>query len=292
MNQPQQPGPQHMPAMRRSYLFVPGNRPERIAKALAAGPDAVIVDLEDAVPPDEKCAARAAALAALAALPAAGPPVLLRINTVRSRLGLADLLAAVALMERAPHALAGLMLPKAMPEDIALTGDVMDEAGIAGEIGALIETAAGLEEAARAARASPRLSFLMFGGADLALDLGVQLQWDPLVNARARLVQACGAARKPAVDMPWVRLDDFAGESAEMARSFALGFTARAAIHPRQIPAIHAALMPTPDEIAQARRVIDAFTAASERACLLDGRLVERPLVEGCRRILARARPV
>ena len=159
------------PELRRSYLFVPDNRPERIAKALAAGADAVIVDLEDAVPPAEKVAARSAALATL---PDGLPPTLLRINGLRSRTGLADLLAAIGLMASEPGRLAGIVPPKALPDDVAPASDVMDEAGIPGEIGALIETAAGLEEAARTGRASGRLSFLMFGGADL--DLGVRLE--------------------------------------------------------------------------------------------------------------------
>jgi len=84
-------------------------------------------------------------------------------------------------------------------------------------------------------------------------------------------------------------LDNPEGEAAELARSFALGFTARAAIHPKQIAAIHAAMRPLPAEVEQARRVIAAFADGAGRACLLDGRLVERPLVEASRRVLARA---
>ncbi|OAB55492.1 hypothetical protein AY600_16105, partial [Phormidium willei BDU 130791] len=230
------------PAPRRSYLYVPGNRPERFPKAQNAGADAIILDLEDAVPLAEKAAARAAACGFLASDSAArGPDIFVRINPPQSRVGLADLLALTDLERPAPTAWRGLLLPKVeTPETLHLVDALLTEAGLPLEVAALLETAAGIERAGEIAAAGPRLSALMFGGADLAADLGVALAWDPLVFARARLVQAAAMHGKAAVEMPWVALDDAAGYRDDLTRSFALGFTARAAIHPRQIAAIHA----------------------------------------------------
>lgn len=276
------------PRHRRSYLFVPANRPERLPKALAAGADAVILDLEDAVPPQDKEAARGI----LGRLPDAapgGPALLVRVNALRSATGLADLLAAVAAL-RSAAPLAGFVLPKAEPRDVRLCADVLDDAGLPGEIGALIESCAGLDAARDTARAAPgRLSFLMFGGADLSAELGVSLAWEPLLHARSQIVQAAAGAGLAAVDVPWIALDDPAGEAADNARGAALGFTARAAIHPRQIAGIHSALAPAEAELSGARRLLAAYDEAAGRACLLDGRLVERPTAERARRLLARA---
>lgn len=217
------------------------------------------------------------------------PEIFVRINPIRSRAGLADLL---ALTDPAvPTAWDGLLLTKVdHPGDVRQVAEVLDSCGRAGCLGALIETIEGVENAHAIACASPRLAFLMFGGADLSAELGVALAWEPLVPARARVVAAARGRGLDAVEMPWVTLDDEAGYRADLARSFALGFTARAAIHPKQIAAIHEALTPSPEAIAHARRVLAAHAAAGGGACLLDGRLVERPLVLACQRTLALAR--
>lgn len=275
-------------AARRSYLFVPGDRPERFEKAASAGADAVIVDLEDAVAPQGKAKARAAALEWIAGRSPEGSAVFLRLNGLRTSAGITDL---AAVMEAAPAmpGLAGLLLPKARAADVAVVSDLLDQAAVACELGALVETVEGIEEAFALARTSARVSFLMFGGADLAAELGVEIAWDPLLASRARLVAAAAAAGRACLDMPWVALADLDGEAAEMRKSFALGFTARAAIHPAQPPRINAMLTPQPAELDQARRVMAAFAASGGSACLLDGRLIERPTIERSRRALARA---
>ncbi len=276
-------------AGRRSYLFVPGNRPERFVKAICSGADVVIIDLEDAVPPHEKDAARDHVITHLRNAERGRVPTFVRINSPRTIVGLVDL-AALMTEARRSAAPGGILVPKATAADIALVGDLVADAGVAIELGALVETCAGIEDAFSIAKASPWLSFLMFGGADLAAELGVELAWEPLFAARAKLVQAAASAGRFAIDMPWVALDDEEGELAEMKRSFALGFSGRAAIHPRQVGRIHALLNPDPAAVAQARRVLAAYEAAGGAACLLDGRLVERPTIEHSRRVLARAR--
>ncbi|HYG91280.1 MAG TPA: CoA ester lyase [Azospirillum sp.] len=284
------PIPQHTAPdgrIRRSYLFVPGARPDRFAKALAAGADAVIIDLEDAVAPADKEAARAAVCAFLQERPAGDAEVFVRTNSLRSRIGLLDLL---ALTDGGAPGWTGILLPKVDgAADVRLAADLLDERGLPGVLGALIESADGLENVMAIAAAS-RLAFLMFGGADLSAELRVPLAWEPLVHARARVVHAAARYGLDALDMPWIALDDEAGYANELARSVALGFTARAAIHPKQIAAIHAALAPPADAVARAERVLAAFAAAGGGVCTLDGKLVERPVVLACQRVLALAR--
>lgn len=276
--------------LRRSYLFVPGSRPDRFTKAMEAGSDAVIIDLEDAVAPGDKDRARGAVRDFLRQRPSGGPELFVRVNAVRSRTGLADLL---ALTEGTDGlGCAGFLLPKAdAASDLRLAAGLLDEQGLPGELGALIESAEGLENVMEiAAGSGPRLSFLMFGGADLSAELRVNLAWEPLVHARARIVHAAARFALDAVDMPWIFLDDEEGYRQELARSVALGFTARAAIHPKQVAAIHESLMPPAEAVARAERVLAAFEAAGGGVCTLDGKLVEKPVVLTCRRILAIAR--
>lgn len=289
-NNPQSPVPAPAPApAHRSYLFVPGARPDRFAKALAAGADAVIIDLEDAVAPADKDGARAAVCAFLRERPTeSGPAVFVRTNSLRSRTGLLDIL---ALTDGGAPGWAGILLPKVDgAEDVRLAAGLLDEQGLPGTLGALIESAAGLENVMAIAAASPRLSFLMFGGADLSGELRVPLEWEPLLFARSRVVHAASRFGLDALDMPWIALDDEEGYRRELARSVLHGFTARSAIHPKQIAAIHDAYTPSPEAVVQAGRVLAAFEAAGGGVCTLDGKLVERPLVQGSHRILALAR--
>ncbi len=276
----------------RSWLFVPGNRPERLPKALASGADAVIIDLEDAVAPDAKDTAREVVVDHIMQGTAqAVIPTFVRINALRSATGLRDLLAICDAAGRAAHqVIAGIMVPKvSCAEDITLVGDILNEAELPLGIGALIESVAGIEQAARIARASHRMRFVMFGGADMALDLRVRMEWDALLSARSDVLRAAAGAGIDAVDMPWIDLGDRDGYTRELQRSFGLGFTSRAAIHPMQIEAIHAALKPSDATVAQAHEVVRASQAARGGVATLNGKLIEKPLVANAERILGLA---
>jgi citrate lyase beta subunit len=133
------------------------------------------------------------------------------------------------------------------------------------------------------------MKFVMFGGADMALDLRVRMEWDSLLSARADVLRAAAGAGIDAVDMPWIDLSDQDGYLHELQRSFGLGFTARAAIHPTQIAAIHAALTPSDAAVAQARDVVRASQAAKGGVATLNGKLIEKPLVADAERILGLA---
>ena len=269
-------------ALPRSYLFVPGNRPERFAKALASGADAVVLDLEDAVAPEAKAAARAAigAWAASAAL-ADRLRTLVRINEAASPLFADDLrMLATAGLQTA-------MLPKAEAQDqvraviAALPG---------AQVLALIETAAGLQAVDAVAR-SPGVVRLAFGTLDFALDLDLDIGEHPdgLADGASRIALASRLAGLPApVAGVTPQIDDEARLLADLAWARRFGFGAKLCIHPKQVAPLHTALAPSPQALDWARRVL-AADAAQPGAARLDGRLVDRPVVLQALRTLARA---
>ena len=281
----------------RSILFVPGDRPDRCDKAMVAGADAVCVDLEDAVGPAAKAGARdsvAAFLAkwqesaATAADPgrARRPPVIVRVNDPDSEEGERD----VASLTGGPRPDA-FMIPKVTSADGIVTAQQLLGEDIA--LFPIIETAAGLENAVQIGAASPAVAALMFGGFDLSAELGAKPEWEPLLYARSRVVHAAALSRLDTIDMPSRDFRDVTRLHAEAEKARRLGFTGKVAIHPAQIPVIHEVFTPSAEEVEQARRILEADRAAGGGAVSLDGRMVDRPVVEAARRVLARkgARP-
>lgn len=262
----------------RSLLFVPGTRPDRFGKALDAGADAVCIDLEDAVPPADKGEARAAALAFLTEPRTAR--VGLRINGVRTLEGLKDLVALVESQARPDF----LMIPKvAAPEDLT-AGELLP--GL--PLWPVIESAEGLRRAYEIC-AAPSVAGALFGGADLSADLGSTMDWDALLLGRSTLIAACARSGLASLDVPHLNLSDPDDLTASTLRAKALGFTGRSCIHPAQVAAVNAAYTPSPAEIERARRVVEAFDAAGGAAALLDGKLIELPVIRAARRVLDRA---
>ena len=266
----------------RTYLFVPGNRPERFAKALASGADAVVLDLEDAVIDEAKASARdAIANWAVTAPAAERNRVVVRINDAASRHFADDL----RLLREA--GLLALMLAKAeQPEQLLAV-----QAGLPGaRVLALVESARGVAQA-DALALSVGVSRLVFGTLDFALDLDLDIaeHSDGLVYAASRLALAsrlAGLAAPVAGVTP--QLDDEARLLADLAWSRRLGCSAKLCIHPRQVAAIHAALAPSAQALDWARRVL-AADAVSPGAAQLDGRMIDRPVVLQARRTLQRA---
>jgi citrate lyase subunit beta / citryl-CoA lyase len=264
----------------RSYLFVPGDRPERFAKAVASGADVVVLDLEDAVLPAAKTLAREA-IGDFLASPAERHALAVRINAEGSAWFDDDL----ALLAR--HAGVALMLPKAeRPQTLATVHARCT--GIA--VLALIESAAGVL-AAEALAAAPGVQRLVFGTLDYALDLGLEgelattLGLDHAASRLALASRAAGIAAPVAGVTP--SIDDTALLLAELARARAHGFGAKLCIHPKQVAAVHAALAPSAEELLWAQRVLQA-AEGSAGAVQLDGRMVDKPIIERARRIVAR----
>ncbi|MFN3470471.1 MAG: HpcH/HpaI aldolase/citrate lyase family protein, partial [Novosphingobium sp.] len=228
-----------------SLIFVPGSRPDRFARAKAAGAGLTVIDLEDAVPAADKDAARGHALARIGG---DGQDWGLRINAVTTAAGIADLhaLATGAIMP------ATILLPMVeSPVEVEIVARVLGERCPA--LVPLVETPSGLRHAHRIA-AAPGVAAMMFGGGDFSGELGVALAWEPLLAARGAFIIACAEAKVPAIDVPFVGLDDPAGLAEECAKARALGFAAKAAIHPSQVAAIEAAFAPSDKDVAEAAR--------------------------------------
>ena len=261
--------------VRRSYLFVPGNRPDRYAKACATRAGAVIVDLEDAVAPAEKPAAREA----LSRWLSAQRPVLVRVNAAGTPWFEDDIRACGG------AGVAGIVLPKAEgPDDIARVG------AIAGTrpVFPLVETARGMWNVLAIAQA-PDVEALLFGSLDYQSDLATGD--DDLTYARSRLVLASRVAGIGApVDGITQSVDDLELLRRDGQRARHLGFAAKLCIHPRQVDVVNRCFAPSPEEIEWARRVVDAFARSSGNAALLDGKMIDRPVLVRAEAILAEAR--
>lgn len=262
----------------RSALFVPADRPERIEKALASAADAVIVDLEDAISPEDKDEARAAVAGGALRSPVRGRTIpLLRINSPLTEAGGADLEAVPASGAR------GVVVPKADPDSVALA----TSCGL--PLIALVETAAGVF-AAKDTASHPAVTLLMLGPVDLAAELGVSESHDgdELLAARGQLVLAAAAAGKAGpIDGPCVALRDEEALKLELGRAKRLGFVGKACIHPAQVSAVNAAFAPDAEEVAWAGRVLSASAAASGSVTVLEGQMVDRPIVMRARQILS-----
>ena len=265
-----------------NFLFVPANRVDRVAKALDSAADLVCMDLEDSVPAAEKDAAREVALDTLAR--ESSPRLALRINGLMTRAGIEDLLA----LARSPTRPDVLFLPMVeTPREVEQAVAILGED--APRIIPLIETVRGLRNADDIG-ATQGVSALMFGGGDLSAELGVALAWEPLLAARSALVMSCATNRIPAIDVPFIHLDDEAGLRAECEAARALGFATKAAIHPRQIAAIVGAMRPGEAEVAEAAEAIAAFEAGGGKAIAFRGRMLEAPVIQRYRRIIASAK--
>ncbi|MFO1074513.1 MAG: CoA ester lyase [Geminicoccaceae bacterium] len=267
----------------RSLLFVPASRPERIAKAEASGADIVTVDLEDSVAPAQKAAARAAALAWLAA-PRAGRALrALRINGTRTEDGLRDLLALLA----APQAPDLLVLPKAeAAADLHQLDALLGTAGKTTRLLALIESAAALARLDAIAGATPRLFGLLLGSADLSADLRAENCWESLLLARSQLVRAAAAAGLEVLDAPCFDLTEPGSVAAEVAAVQRLGFTGKCAIHPRHVATINAAFSPAAAAVEEARLILQEN---AKGVAVVGGRMIDEAIARRARRVLALA---
>ncbi|GAB3562017.1 CoA ester lyase [Amycolatopsis endophytica] len=260
-----------------TWLYVPGDRPERFAKAAASGADVVIADLEDAVAPADKDSARAAVADYLAARPG-GPPVHVRIND--GDRGRADLAALAGL-----PGLSGVRVPKV--ESAAgldtITADLPDHL----RVHTLIESARGIAALDEIA-AHPRVAGIGLGEQDLVSALAITAP-AALDHLRLRAVLAAAAAGLPAPAMSvFANVRDEAGLLAGTRHGRELGMFGRSVIHPRQVPVVREAFAPTGEEVERAREIVRAADATGARGALAlpDGTFVDQPIVDRARRVL------
>ena len=269
---------------RRSLLFVPGLRPDRFEKALGSGADIVCVDIEDAVAMPRKEEARALSLPLFAGGDGGGAERMLRVNPLSTAEGLKDVLA-LKECEAPPPA---LMLAKVgSAEEIALYDALLDGrcAGIRYHV--IVESTDGLANVQAIARASARIDSLLFGAVDMSADLRAQQTWETLLYARSAVVHAAARNGLDLLDVPWLNLADPDGLEREARAAAALGFTGKAAIHPDQIPVVNEVFSPSAEEIERARRIVAAFQESDTGLLMVDGELIELPVLRTMHRTLA-----
>jgi citrate lyase beta subunit len=262
----------------RSLLFAPGSDERKLAKALASAADAVVCDLEDAVRPADKEAARDVVAQALGVAPG-GPARLVRVNAAGTPWFAGDLALAAAL------ALDGLVLPKASPEAVEALG------ADGPPVIAIVETAMGLRTAFEIA-SQPRVAALLLGAVDLGAEVGLETRADgqEILYARSKVaIDSTAAGLRGPFDVVHLDFEDEAGLEEQCRLARALGFRGKASIHPAQLETINRVFAPSDREIEWARTVVDAFEGQDEGVLAVNGTMVDRPVVERARRVLREA---
>lgn len=286
-----------MPPIRRSVLYMPGDSLRKISKAAQMDVDSIVMDLEDSVALNQKEQARRTVSQALQTLDFGRSERLIRLNGLDTPFWQADLEATIN--ARAD----GYALPKIeSAAQVQRVGNFLDQAER--ERGwpqnsirllAIVETALGIMNLKEIAQAGPRLAALMFGAEDLAGDIGARRTragWE-VFYARSAVVTAAAAYGLQAIDMVLVDLNDLKRLEEECIEARNLGYEGKMAIHPRQVEIINRVFAPSPEEIAQAQRLVDAHQAhqaAGSGVFALDGKMVDMPVVKTARRVLDRAR--
>lgn len=257
----------------RSLLFVPGNRPQRFDKASASGAHEVILDLEDAVAPAEKTTARETVAAWLDERRRA----LVRINAAQTEWFEDDL----RLIQSLPCA--GVMLAKADRESLARTVSALPGRRIV----ALLETVQGYVDL-RSMAAMPGLERIAFGSVDFAAESGIWDEGEALTPVRIQIVlESCHAGLAAPVDGVSVNFADQDRMRLDALASRKLGFGGKLCIHPAQVGAVNAAFLPSSEEMQWAERVVAAFTASEGGATSVDGKMIDKPVVDRARRVIA-----
>jgi (S)-citramalyl-CoA lyase len=267
----------------KSWLFTPATRPDRFRKASEAGADALIIDLEDAVPPGAKEEARSTALRYLEGLSDRHLPCALRMNALSTRTGLDDVQAFLSSSAQPGY----LAVPKCESAgEIGLLLGWLRQARKSAELMVQIETTKGISALEEIARSDDKPAALVFGAADMAADLGAEVAWEPLLWVRSRIALAGAAGGIHVVDSPYFNIADAEGLRRETQAAAGLGFHSKCAIHPAQIAVINEVLTPAAEEIARARRII---AVEAKGAGTVDHQMVDKAVVRTARLVLERA---
>jgi len=276
---------------RRSVLFTPGDEEEMMRKALGSDADVVVFDLEDAVAPDEKDAAREATNAVVREADDDTPEVWVRLNPFANGGATTDGREDLDALDSEPSC---LVVPKAgSAEDVEVVAEALDGRGSDAGVVPIIETAAGVVNAAEVAGAS-RVEAVVFGAEDLSADLGATrtAEGEEVVYARQKVVAAATAADVDAVDTLWTEFSDEEGLRDDTERGIRYGYDGKLAIHPKQVAVINDAFTPEEERVEWAERVLSAKREADERGkgvFEVDGEMVDGPLVKQARTVLERA---
>ena len=268
--------------VRRSFIFTPGLKPEMFPKAIASGADMVCIELEDGIAIKDKNEARKNTIEALETLEVkSGVELVVRVNCQRTKFGLLDLEAFISTKTKVK----AIMLPKVKtPDEIAFIDDLLTDCGFDTDLHVIMETNEALESIYEIANASKRIVALYFGGVDMAAELRVPNEYKNLIYARSKLVHAGASVGVDVIDVPYLDLDDMDGmkKEAELVRD--LGFTGKGSIHPKQINMLNEIFTPSKEEIVKAKRIVDQFNASNTGLVVIDGKLIEKPVLREMQR--------
>ena len=275
---------------RRSFIFTPGLKPEMYPKALKSGTDMVCIELEDGIAPQDKEIARNLALKLFQEKQENdGVERILRINSLREKFGIEDVQAILSTKNPPP----ALMIPKVKkPDEIVILDNLLSEKGHHCRIHVIIETNEGLENAYQIANCSNRIDALFFGGVDMSAELRCENKWEPLLYARSRIVHAAASAGIDAIDVPYLDLEDLEGMRKEAILAKELGFSGKGSIHPKQIPILNDVFTPSELSIKKAQKIVSVFEKANTGLVVIDGKLIEKPVLREMYRILSIAKKI
>ena len=270
---------------RRSFIFTPGLKPDMYPKALKSGTDMVCVELEDGIAPHDKETARNLALKLFQQKQENdGVERILRINCLREKFGIEDVQAILSTKKPPP----ALMIPKVKTsQEVKLLDDLLSEKGHNCRLHIIIETNEGLENAFDIANCSQRIDALFFGGVDMSAELRCENKWEPLLYARSRIVHAAASAGIDAIDVPYLDLDDLDGMKEEAIKAKELGFSGKGSIHPKQISVLNNVFTPSIEVIERAKKITSTFEEANTGLVVIDGKLIEKPVLREMYRILS-----
>ena len=256
-----------------------------IPKALSSGADMVCIDLEDAIIPEHKDISRSSTISAFEDISVPnGVETLIRINDVNSKDGKEDIKAILESVNTA----SGLMLPKI--QNLNEIIDLEKQIKLANKnlnLHIIIETNKALENAWLIAQSSPLIKSLLFGGVDMSADLGCNGDWMSLLYARSRVVHAAAGAGIDSIDVPFLDLEDMEGMMQEAQKSKNLGFSGKGSIHPKQIVSLNKVFTPSESEVEYANKVIKAFNEAADGLVVVDGKLIEKPVLRTALKTIA-----
>ncbi len=268
--------------VRRSFIFTPGLKPEMFSKALKSGADMVCIELEDGIAVKDKNEARKNTFDALKTLEIKNDvELVVRVNCQRTKFGILDLEAFIS----SEMKVKALMLPKVKtPDEITFIDDLLSDCNLDTDLHVIMETNEALESIYDIAHASKRIVALYFGGVDMAAELRVENKWENLVYARSKLVHAGASAGVDVIDVPYLDLENMDGmkKEAELVRN--LGFTGKGSIHPKQIKILNEVFTPPQNEIIKAKKIIDQFKESDTGLVVIDGKLIEKPVLREMQR--------
>ena len=268
--------------VRRSFIFTPGLNPDMFPKALASGADMVCIELEDGIAIKDKDQARKNTINALKTLEVKDDvELVIRINCQRTKFGLFDLEAFISSKLK----IKALMLPKVKtPDEITYIDDLLTDCDLDTDLHVIMETNEALENIYNIAHSSKRIVALYFGGVDMAAELRVPNNYQNLIYARSKLVHAGASAGLDVIDVPYLDLEDMNGMKKESELVRDLGFTGKGSIHPKQINILNEIFTPSKDEIDKAKKIVDQFNASNTGLVVIDGKLIEKPVLREMQR--------